>query len=204
MTSGVKTDQKGFTIVELMIAIMVFSLLLLVCSAAIIHIGRMYYKGGIVSRTQEATRTVTEDVAQVIQFTSANLPVSVTSGSTRAWCIGEVRYTFHTTASLGSDTGQSPHVLWKDANPSIGSCSVANLSNTSLSGGVEMVGENMRVPVFEIVQNGDLWDVTIRVAYGKEVDGFTDSTYAFCKGVINGGQFCAVSDNQTSVVKRLR
>src|SRR5690606_2255321 len=92
--------SAGFTIVELLIATVVFSMVLLVCAFAILHVGRMYYKGMIISRTQDVSRKVIEDVAGAIQFgPSGNDVVRPGTGTApaadiRAWCIGTTRYTY--------------------------------------------------------------------------------------------------------------
>lgn len=62
--------QSGFTVVELMIATTVFSIILVVCTAAIIQISRLYYKSITASRTQEAARSIIEEISQGIQFTA--------------------------------------------------------------------------------------------------------------------------------------
>ena len=62
------TNQTGFTIVELMIATVIFSMVLLVCSYAIIHAGRMYYKGMIMSKTQDTARKIIDSASDAIKY----------------------------------------------------------------------------------------------------------------------------------------
>ncbi len=68
-------NKKGFTIVELMIATVVFTLVLLMASAAIIEVGKKYYKGITYARTQEVARSVVEEISQSLQFTSQGVKV---------------------------------------------------------------------------------------------------------------------------------
>lgn len=211
-----RSEQSGFTIVEFMIAAAVFSMVILVCAFAIVHVGRMYYKGVITNRTQDAARRVVEDIAAAIQFgprySDPNLffRTSDLSNDPKSICIGNNRYTFTSESPQGNGAGMSPHVLWKDRVNGT-NCPVGDLS--SPSNGMEMLGNNMRLPLFSVTPptSGLLWNIQIRVAYGDNVDLFEgngtetnpEDRFRFCKGVIAGGQFCAISGFETSVVKRL-
>lgn len=59
-------NTAGFTIVELMIATVVFSVILILITTGIIQIGKAYYKGIIGSRTQETARKITDEVGRSI------------------------------------------------------------------------------------------------------------------------------------------
>jgi prepilin-type N-terminal cleavage/methylation domain-containing protein len=65
--------QKGFTIIELMISTVIFSLVLLGASAGIIQIGKKYSKGITYARTQEVARSTVDEIAQSLQFTSQSI-----------------------------------------------------------------------------------------------------------------------------------
>jgi prepilin-type N-terminal cleavage/methylation domain-containing protein len=216
------SNNKGFTIVELMIATVVFAMVLLLCSLAIVQVGKMFYKGTTINRTQDTARRVADDVSQAIQFGVSTLsaPVGGTprtvgtapnSYTVNSWCLGEVRYSFVTDRSLGSNpVFQSRHVLWKDRTEDP-ACTPLNLTQArpiddlDLSqDGEEMVGSNMRIPVFDLTppSNG-VWSILIRVAYGDEADLFEGTDFERCIGSNAGGQFCAVSTISTNAVKRL-
>jgi prepilin-type N-terminal cleavage/methylation domain-containing protein len=211
--------QQGFTIVELMIATAVFSVVLLLCAVAIVQVGRMFYKGTILNRTQNAARTAADDVSQAIQFgsDSANFfrQVTATVGtapgtvSATAYCLGDVRYTAApNTLSLGSGTGRIAHVLWKDrpgATATGANCTPANITSAALSGGQELLGDSMRLAAFTVSgAPGTIWSINLTVAYGATDDVFANpGTYTQCASQESGGQFCAVSTINTNVVKRL-
>jgi prepilin-type N-terminal cleavage/methylation domain-containing protein len=194
-------NQHGYTIVEFLISVTIFSFVLLIAAAAIIYVGRMYYKGSIMSRTQETSRQVIEDVAQTIQFGDSSgagsLVQSAVVGTTRVYCIGSSRYTYRlgvplTTGTLG---------VWKDSNPSIGGTCVPALGNEP--SGRELLNNTMRITQFDISPLGAAHKIDILVSYGATDDLFTDGTFTSCIGVQTGGQFCAVSRNSTTVVNRL-
>ena len=223
-----KLNTRGFTIIELMIAATVFSIILLGASSAIIQIGRMYYKGVISSRTQNVTRTIMDDLSRAVQFSGDDItiiddplvapagvsPVLIPKG---VFCIGSDRYTFLENTQLSLTTAdtsnwnndhKSPHVLWKDeaANPS--NCrrqGSPSLGVPNPGNGEELMGEDMRIVNLDISGQDDLWTIDLTVAYGDD-DVFEngDATTERCRGIVTGSQWCAVSKLTTSVYKRVQ
>jgi len=193
-----------------MIATAVFSVVLLLCATAILQIGQQFYKGTIINRTQNTARAAIDDIAQTIQFGAKTSPTTIVSGTKTTLCIGQVRYTYTNTQSLG----QIAHVLWKD-RIGVGGCgtSVPDLTQaTPSSGGQELLGSDMRLPSLDVTANGKVWSISLNVAYGPDddvfavataVDGTTSPDYTRCKATRLGGQFCAVSAISTQVVQRL-
>lgn len=218
-------SQDGFTMVEFLIATAVFSMVMLVCAFAIVHIGRMYYKGVITNRTQDTARRVVDDIAGSIQFGASDVRDEGTSSLTVAGypsitayarCIGSTRYSYVRDRSLNADVAANdvsiPHVLWKD-RVITGACTPLDLTqaNPTTHAGVsisqdgqELVGKNMRVPALDFTRAGSLWTVNVRIAYGNTADLFEDpANFSICRGVIAGGQFCSVSAYNTKVTRRL-
>lgn len=221
-----KLEQKGFTIVELMIATAVFSTVLLLCSIAVVQVGRVYYKGIITNRTEETGRKVVEDVSQAIQFGATadwtQFMRTYTNTSTTptryVLCLGVVRYTYVSRdISLGNSnsTTTSKHVLWKDrvslsdrcTNPATTPDMAAD---TPTTGGQELLSEGMRVVKlgsgYDI--NTGLWSVDMSIAYGDN-EVFSDTSLASptsfsqCLSGRAGGQFCSVINITTTAKKRL-
>jgi prepilin-type N-terminal cleavage/methylation domain-containing protein len=147
-----KSNQKGFTILELMIATMVFTVVFLGATTAILQIGKLYYKGVVTGRTQEVTRSLTDSVSQQLQLSDAlltsqsNSTYDVTNGPLpsnkmqfSAYCIGNTRYSFVINAQVSTSatpntydpaTNRLAHALWQDTIPSTAAstCTPANLS----------------------------------------------------------------------------
>jgi prepilin-type N-terminal cleavage/methylation domain-containing protein len=201
------SKHGGFTIIEMLIATTVFSVVLLLCATVILTVGKLFYKGLAINRTQDATRRVVDDISQAIQFGAGTADpanfrrVSPSApGSDQALCLGEVKYTYNTSTALGP----SPHVLWKSRIGLTDAC-VPEALTGPLTNGVELVGDNMRIPHIRADDlDGDgVWTVEVRVAYGDTTDLFTDNTFSQCVPDNQGGQFCAVSSINTFVVKRL-
>ncbi len=221
--------QNGFTIVELMIAISVLSVILLMVSVGIIQISKNYYKNIIYASTQQTARAIMEDVSQSVEFGSftglgaGSIDKSGTYGSgyvVKSLCIGPVRYSYvipyqqSATAPTSTATGVSQHVLWKDTNAT--SCTPLDTGSSTPdpspgATGSELLGDKMRLTKFSITQapGDNLYTISVTIMYGD--NDLIDETNAnpakwVCKSTANlfSAAFCAKSELTTVVGKRLR
>lgn len=201
-------NQKGFTIIELLIATTVFSLVLLVASAAVVQIGKMYYKGLISSRTQDVTRSVIEDASRDLQFSnSKGFSVGAPDGDKKVYCLGDHRYTY----DLGKQVASGVHGLVQDTSGD--SCVPGDMSSTTTA--KELLGENMRLTKFDIssLDGNKTYQISVGVAYGESdllstysEDGSTlqgNLADTLCRSGITGSNFCATSTLDTTVKRRL-
>lgn len=189
-------NNKGFTIIELLIATITFAVVLLVITSAIVQIGRIYYKGVVQSRTQERARAITDSVAKNLQFSN----VTSFRSNPGYLCIGDYSYVY----ALETQVDDAQHGLLLTTNK----CS------NSTTNGVEMLGERMqlvKLDVTPIAGQPGSYTIHVRVVYGADEDfekkHSTDATgdpEMPCKPIVLGGQFCAVSELTTTVVSRLR
>jgi prepilin-type N-terminal cleavage/methylation domain-containing protein len=113
MSSTIR-EENGFTIVELMIATSVVSVLLLLATVILINVGNLYYKGITQSRVQDNARAITDEISQQLKLTSS--VVTTSRGHTTSYCIGTTRYSVVVGPQIGSDATQqqSKHILWRD------------------------------------------------------------------------------------------
>ncbi len=207
------TNQKGMTIVELMISTAVFASILLIILTAITQIGRMYYKGVTNAKTQEVTRSIVDRISQEIQYSPVGQSTLYqTSGANNLRCVGKSRF-FYT---INQQNLPGTYGLWTDESATGSSaCSDAtafsSLGDPTTLGGAnarDLLAENMRILKFDIVNNDalGLYTVTVRVAYGDTdlLDQVTDGvSNSFCRGSVAGTQFCSVSELSSTVKKRL-
>ena len=221
-------EQKGFTIIELMIATLVFAVIIVVISSGVIHFTTAYYKGINTSATQTAARTISNVIAQNLQYGGGkdDYKPNTVLGVGRYLCIGSARVDYN----LG-------HQLNKDPAPDYGAVvSTDNCTHTYppsvTSGPKEYLGPNMRVTNIDVTQIGggasNLYSISVGVAYG-DIDLLCTAALASgpgscapgavtlpgsiiwttagvgnkvqCKS-ISGSQFCAVSHLTTQVVSR--
>lgn len=199
-----RLGSKGFTIIELLIATVVFSVVLLVITAAIVQLGKIYYKGTIDAKLQETTTQITEDISQAVQFSKAEVYTGGDHqpGGVEVLCVGGIKYTYIKGRIISDST---PHALVSETYRG-GNCSSSiDMNNRSLSGGdnaVELLGTNMQLVDLSAVTSEDLVTVTVRLAYGPD-DLLATDKQSCATGINLGGQFCAVSGLITTVTRRL-
>ncbi len=144
--------EFGFTVVEVLVSTLVFSLVLLGAMAALIQMGRIYQNGVITTRTQEVNRNVLAEISQSIQFskrdvltsgmispTSVDIPVDVSptpDSSIGFFCVGPARYTYALDRQLvpdGPDAAEKEkrRVLWLDT-PETGCANNAGIGSAAI------------------------------------------------------------------------
>jgi prepilin-type N-terminal cleavage/methylation domain-containing protein len=182
-------DQNGFTIVELMIATVVFSMVLIVLTMGVTQITSSYYRGVTDSNTQVAARNVINTITQAIQFNGGPVdatPQAVTAGTTYGFCIGNQEYDFQLGYEVEGSNTASPPLKSYPANHGLvvtdNVVACPNLSNgptnsnlvgiSSLaSGSRELLTQNMRLSELSVTQSSpgsDLYNVIVQVTYGDD------------------------------------
>lgn len=220
-----KSNQVGFTLIELMIATSIFSVILLVMSFGAVSIGRVYYKGIKSSNTQSVTRKIADDLAQSIQFSSSKVVTTPTQEEKDKnlrkfdiFCIDGKKYSYILNRQVA--VSQAEHVFISEVDPN---CNASSPSSLNADGNIasgtteysDLIGKSMRLSDIEIYQdtNSSNFVVTVRVASGDDdliedakgvksnEPGYDSSTARCISG--SGSQYCAVSNLYTFVNKRL-
>lgn len=217
-----KRDQ-GFTIVELMVALSVLSVILVMATVVLINIGGLYSKGVNQANLQNTARNILTDVSNAVQYSGTAPLLACASGGSGSCgtlpysvaCIGNVRYTYFLgTTSQPAEIGDTingkvlQHVLWRDTmvSPSA-SCTPLDLTQTSPSAsGYEMVPvrtELTRFAITPIAGESGTYSITVTMASGPEdIPKINPDGSVSCNTVI-GDQYCATSDLTTSVTRAL-
>lgn len=208
---GLQKKQDGFTVVELMIATMVFSLILTIITTGVISFTLRYYKGVNSSTTQTTARSVLDTIGQAIQFgTSTVRPTNLIDNY---FCAGGYSFTFDK-GTLYSGTG----------NGGIYMAPMGSVCGPQTSGGKQLLGKNMRVTALSVDPipgggTGSLYKITLGIAYGDDdllcaptapsgaCSGTSNLTSFWrsdiqCRGS-TGSQFCATSKLTTIVEQRI-
>jgi prepilin-type N-terminal cleavage/methylation domain-containing protein len=189
-----RLDKAGFTIMELMIAVTIFSLLLLLSTEVLIGIAKIYDKGVNMSNTQDVARNIIQSLSsslqysgQQVEYSNANYFINGQPVNIEAICIGDTRYSY-LTGFPGTGTTWR-HFLWKDIMANPGTCwpldivndatpscdnFAADICSNSVAGsGGEMLGSNMHLAYLSVEpatsgSGSQLYKIGVGIAYGLE------------------------------------
>lgn len=218
----VSNKSKGFTIIELMVSTTVFAVLLLVVTFGILQISRVYYRGITEANTQDTARRVSDIVGQSIQFSGGDISSTVgnpSPGTSYQFCLGNEQFSYTTGYQVADEPNpalsQTYHAL---VQRTLAGCSAGtapqDVRQQSVAGR-ELLDPRMRLSKLNVTQvSPGLYRVEVRVVYGDDdllyspssPDSTTGATAAdaTCRAASEGTQFCAVSELNTIVRKRVQ
>jgi prepilin-type N-terminal cleavage/methylation domain-containing protein len=208
--------QQGFTIIELLIATLVFSIVMVVCLSAFLRTGQLYYKAIYLARTQEAARDISDDIVNELRHNGGAtplLPDSIAGHQVYFLCVGNQRYSFMSghEVDVGSESGTN-FGLVRDDMPSSGCVSPSTAGFSANH--TELLNDKMRLvatgtgagqsdllitPI--AVASGSTYDIHIHIDFGD--DDLLDNPAlpgTTCVGPLGGSQFCATTDIDTTVL----
>ena len=197
----------GFTIIELLLATSVFSLVLLGALAGFLQAGSLFYKGVSLTQTQAVAKQVMDDVsANVAATTSVQAP----EGSYHYYCIGNTRYTYNlykpvTPPDSNFQAGGGYGLLKDTVTGCPGPCDTScGPSTATIHNATELLSSNMRLSQFDIAPAGpgsNLYNIKLTVAFGDSTTTLQagDTATPYCSGNTRTQQFCAVSTLSSSV-----
>jgi prepilin-type N-terminal cleavage/methylation domain-containing protein len=201
--SRIGLNAKGFTIVELLVSTVVFAVLLLIISIAVIQFSRVYYKGVTENNTQDTTRSIMDSIAQAIQFSGGTISDSPTPtfGVSQAFCVGNQQYSYVLGKQLVD--GGAHATLVRD----LAGCTSSSAPSLTDASGKELLSPNMRLVKLSVknVAGTNLYNINVKVVYGDDdILNNPNSANAGCKSTQTGAHFCAVTDLTTTVTKRVQ
>jgi len=214
----------GFTLIELMFATLIFSIVMIILLASFLQIGRMFYKGISMARTQDASRSVVDSLSDDIRF-AADQPIKLdASGKGEAvggsnpnlyyFCVGDHRYTYQLKKKI--DPSAADQIgMRRDTTTS---CDTPPISAAGLKEVSEMLGPDMQLNAFNLACNNGRCTVGVHIIfYGADNLVFTSSKYpddtdadralallepdAECSGGLISSQFCATATLSTTVLE---
>lgn len=216
---GITRRQAGFTIIELLIATLIFSMILTLVTIGVISFTRQYFKGLNSAKTQNAARIVLENITSAIELTGGQVtsPIGTTgSGDSKGFCLGDRRYSYLPGWQLADGTpdlslNQTRHALVADEPGNCGGLQAQNLANNTT--GTELLSPGMRVAKLSVERIGltDMYRVSIRILYGDNDLLYSPSRSALgpqapdatCRVGDSGSQYCATAELSTIATKRI-
>lgn len=194
----VAKKQLGFTIIELMIAMIVFSTMMVIASTVIIGVSKQYQKSTKYSELNDASRNLHESLAQSIGYSSDGPYEVITTSGYKHICIGQDLYYWKISSGANIYPG-----LFKYTFPYVGAAcgfDPANLPNS-----VNLLPKDGFVTTFSIskIENTNSYDITTAFKIGT-VDMYKDgSVNNNCLPTQKGGEFCSEIIYNSTVSKRL-
>ena len=198
-----KNRQKGFTIIELMIAISVFAAAVVLITMGVLLISRQYQQGSTRTKLESANREVHQTFTQAVQFANGTYQTnSVVYAGYTASCIGTKRFIYGSQPTLPYDESK-----YNSLNPGLYIDSVDNKTCPNTSN--PKAGTNLLPPGAKVVQF-DFDDVQKKFTTkfvsspGDLLDYGTLPEYNIkCNSGIAGREFCAVVQLTSSAIQRV-
>lgn len=212
-----RSNSHGFTILELLIATVIFSLVLLVCLASFLQIGRLFTKGVNMSLTQQDARDILTNIGNDIRF-SQN-PPTIANGY---FCVGLHRYKYMLNNHLKSDNWDQLSNYGLVRENVVAGCPSPAVAGSGTQP-VEMIDNGMQLNRLTFGPSSNacsssLCTISINLLfYGVDNAVFTSSAHpgntqadhaaaasdpdATCTGSLEGSQFCATANYTTTVLQ---
>lgn len=205
-----KSNQSGFTIIEVLIASLIFTTILLLCMEGITRIARVYVKNSSITRTSEFVKSFVDEIAQQVRYSTAT-PYITGSGPILI-CISGNGYKIELNKA-DTDPDVNPIIKIRDNSCTLYT-NLANYADATYSPEA-IAPSNMRVLVFSFTQSGELWQIRMRVALGPKdllrdqaglllTNPSANLSTANCASGTRGSEFCSVIDISTAVSRRMR
>lgn len=202
-----RLPQSGFTLIELLIATGVFSLILMLLTTGLVQMGRMYTKGLITTRTQEAARSLADDVANNARFGGGYIyvltPVTYGAAEVKGYCVGNSRYSYREGVKA---VGGVPAVVTDTVGVCNQNVKPLDITQSLQAGDKELLPQRMQIPPggFALTQpaSGSLVILDITVASGDADVDLELGPPTRCKSG-PGTQFCAVSTLSTAITSQV-
>lgn len=197
-----KIKQKGFTVIEIMIAISIFSMALMIVMAVVIGMGKQYQKASYTTQLNSAARSFHQTIATDINYGGIDPEIiTTTNGQYRYICLSNnVVYAWPV-----SSGGTIANGLFRGTFTAY--CNGNDLAaTTTASTGTNVLPANGFVGAVEINPTvGGSYNVKTNFRTGT-ADMFSDPTNpngSNCLPTLRGGDFCAVVEYNNSVRKRI-
>ena len=166
-------SESGTTLVEVMIATSVFSLVMVASMTTFAVMSRTYFKGLNESKTLNVALKIVDDVSSTIAATNSYVYKSGTDW--KSHCFGGVKYSYKLNKVLTKNpvtgTEQSDKILVYSHDSGGGCQSPDPVQSTPVqSTATELLEERMRLLSFDITATGGLYEIEVVVAHGGDGD----------------------------------
>jgi prepilin-type N-terminal cleavage/methylation domain-containing protein len=200
--------SRGFTILELMVAISVFSVAIILVTTGAILVGRYYQQGATKSKLLATTREIHSQFTQNVQLSAGSsvyiggISDQVSWNSTNYYynCIGNTRYLLSTIENT-SDEYYGDFMTEDISNKSCKSTLVENPIHPLPSGSRAAKSDNTEA--FAITEINRTYKLQTRFVIGSQ-DMFVDDDYKnTCQSNVLGSAFCSVVSLDSEAARKV-
>lgn len=170
---GARHREAGFTIIELTIASLVFSVVLVVLTTGIVSFSRSYYRGVNMSTTQSTARAAIDAVSQSLQFSANDPTLPKQLGTSNNWymCNGDKLYMYTIGKKFDVENMAAPGNWGLYEMTASSGCVPFDTgipSPAAARSSLELLGKNLRLAYMSVQPTPvpNTWSITITVAYG--------------------------------------
>lgn len=210
---------KGFTLVELMLAIAFIGFVIIFTVLAIVQVMRTYNKGLTVKEINQTSRSTLEDMARVIRGTDTIITSAIGNGRL---CLGGVSYVWNIQGQTTNryDSPSNPPVTLvrvDDQGGSMCTSSAGTYPNVPAANATQLLTSKVWVQMVDVSVNSsnDIATLTLQLSTSDDPTHITlidplpatppvasdPTTWVRCSGIA-GSEFCSVVTFTTSVAMR--
>lgn len=208
-----KSSQKGFTIVELMIAISVFAVAVILITMGVLVISRQYQQSSTRTKLESANREIHQTIGQAVQFSGANAKTNTTDTDWNVFCAGTQRFVFGKTRASYTAVEYTALKAGLYADTVVNDTCPAATTNGTPIGGVVGSGPSL-LDRDNLLPDGAkvvtlTYDAPSKMFTTKFILSDADlinlgaADAITCKSGVAGKEFCAVVQLQSSAIRRI-
>ncbi len=169
--------NKGFTIVETMIAVVIFTLIASIATFVTIQLSRSYQYGISKSKLDTAARNVNYLFNQAVQYSNSTYLMSGTATPTssfdastystwKVWCAGTTRFSAQISGTVLYPNGFYRDTIDPNAGGEIKACKGTPLSTSK----VQLIPNNAVISLFEVSLSGTVFRLQTAFEMGQLSD----------------------------------
>lgn len=196
------SKNRGFTLVELTLALAFISFLLLFMVAAILQVTRLYVKGSAIRQINQTGRQLVDDVSASLR-TGKKLQFQ---GEYNRLCVDNTSYIWNSEGEVVNKfIGETTTTTLRFVSVKDDGGKLCDTPTTDLikSESTDLIGPDITPLEFSVKQTGKLWNISLVLATaGSNLPRNVGSDDAPKFECAPDNQFCAFGDFQTSVYAR--
>lgn len=215
MTQMSHTKERGFTLVELTLAIAFVAFLVLFTVITTLQVMRTYNKGLAVKEINQTSRTIVEELARAVRSatpTSINTAPNDSTPSQSRICIGGISYVWNVaggSTNRFSSSGNPPVTFVRVNDPGGSLCQGGSgtYPNVDSAAATQLLSNRVWVQMLTISKNTSTGLATITLQLSTADDPLNPMLETVAGGGVRcrgglGDQFCAVATLSTTIAMR--